>query len=67
MNRRRDSDELWGLAYRVEHDGFHNWTSDAITIREHSTLMGMIRHSEGCCDRRRVVGEVWRGPERRKH
>ena len=63
---RRDSDELCGLAYRVEHYGYAGWDSNAITVREHSTVMGMVRHSEGCCDRRRIAPGPWQGPERRR-
>lgn len=59
---RADEDFLLGLAQRIERQGY-NVDSDAITIRERSTIFGMLRRWPEC-ERRRKSGP-WVGLERR--
>ena len=61
---RRDESELIGLAHRITTCGYDASDSNALTIREHSTLYGMLKRWPQC-ERRRQSG-AWDGVERRK-
>ena len=58
--------ELRGLAHHLRMGGETFWTSNALTVREASSLLGIIRHSDINRDRRRAHQHDWQGPERRR-
>jgi hypothetical protein len=62
---RESEDALLGLAHHLRHGGDTFWTYNALTVRESSTLWGMIRRDEHLGDRRHPGQPQWRGPERR--
>jgi hypothetical protein len=62
---RRDEEEVCGLYLYLKHGGYEWWTSDVLTLRERTTLRGML-HMWPQYERRRPFTGGWPGPERRQ-
>jgi hypothetical protein len=58
--------ELVGLAHRLQQGEDLGLALNSLTMRERSTLIGMVRHYEAAPDRRRAFQPPWPGPERRR-